>query len=71
MGHLRRFAVISLLTAWAFVSAAQAEPGEIRDRPPPLTFDEHVDYVGWYNEFVRRGRSQGQAWRCRSCVLAL
>jgi len=22
------------------------------DRPPPLTFDKHVDYVVWYNKFV-------------------
>ncbi|OWY72134.1 hypothetical protein B7486_04195 [cyanobacterium TDX16] len=35
-----------------------AGPPEIADRPPPLTFDEHVDYVGWYNEFVRRGRDE-------------
>ncbi len=27
------------------------------DRPPPLTFDKHVDYLGWYDELVSRGKN--------------
>jgi len=27
------------------------------DRPPPLTFDKHVDYIAWYNEFVSKGKT--------------
>lgn len=28
------------------------------DRPPPLTFDKHVDYVAWFNEQLRRGKTE-------------
>lgn len=39
--------VILLSTA-----AIMADP----DRPPPLTFEEHVDYIGWFNEFTSKGK---------------
>lgn len=37
--------------AWLILSPACT--GD--DRPPPLTFKKHVDYVGWYNAFVATG----------------
>jgi len=54
-----RLAVMTIFAVLVFAHAAWAEPTEIPDRPPPLTFDKHVDYVAWYNEFVRRGRDEG------------
>lgn len=27
------------------------------DRPPPLTFDEHVDYIAWFNDLIIEGKS--------------
>lgn len=53
-----RLALALAVTALAGASPAIAEPGDIPDRPPPLTFDKHVDYVAWYNDFVRRGRDE-------------
>ena len=26
------------------------------DRPPPLTFEQHVDYIAWYNDYVSKGK---------------
>lgn len=47
------------LAAALFASiAARGESADIPDRPPPLTFDKPVDYVAWYNNFVRRGRDE-------------
>ncbi len=31
--------------------------GDAPDRPPPLTFDEHVDYVAWWNEKFSEGKT--------------
>ncbi|MFQ5424323.1 MAG: hypothetical protein ACE5F9_10130 [Phycisphaerae bacterium] len=28
------------------------------DRPPKLTLDKPVDYIAWYDDFVRRGRTE-------------
>ncbi|MBN2561720.1 MAG: hypothetical protein JXQ75_12400 [Phycisphaerae bacterium] len=28
------------------------------DRPPPLTFDKHIDYIAWYNDFIRQGKKR-------------
>lgn len=44
---------ILLITAACFLGQA-----DVPDRPPPLTFDKPVDYVAWYNDFVRRGRDE-------------
>ena len=54
-----RLAVMAIFAGLVSAHGVWAEPLEIPDRPPPLTFEEHVDYVGWYNEFVRRGRDEG------------
>ncbi len=32
--------------------------GDATDRPPPLTFDEHVDYVAWLNDLNSRGKTE-------------
>lgn len=47
-----------ILAVFLCARFSYAEPPDIPDRPPPLTFEEHVDYVAWYNEFVRRGRDE-------------
>lgn len=47
-----------ILAVFLCACFSYAEPPDIPDRPPPLTFEEHVDYVAWYNEFVRRGRDE-------------
>lgn len=32
--------------------------GDTQDRPPPLTFDQQVDYVAWCNELLSRGKAE-------------
>lgn len=39
------------------ISRATFGLGDNTDRPPPLTFDKHVDYLGWYDELVSKGKS--------------
>jgi hypothetical protein len=53
-----RLAVMTIFAVLVLAHSAWAEPTEIPDRPPRLTFDKHVDYVAWYNDFVRRGRDE-------------
>jgi len=44
------------LASWAvFCSLSLGDPP---GRPPPLTFDKHVDYVAWYNDFVSKGKKE-------------
>lgn len=33
-------------------------PADTPDHPPPLTFDKHVDYIAWYNDFVSKGKTE-------------
>lgn len=49
---------VCVLLVLALSAGASAEPKDIPDRPPPLTFDKPVDYTVWYNDFVRRGRDE-------------
>lgn len=39
-----------------FVIVACLAAGDPPDRPPPLTFDKHVDYIAWYNDFAAAGK---------------
>lgn len=39
------------------ISRATFGLGDNTDRPPPLTFDKHVDYLGWYDELVSKGKT--------------
>lgn len=50
------FRSLCLVLVIASPTTALAEPKDIPNRPPPLTFDKHVDYIAWYNDFVRNGR---------------
>lgn len=45
---------VAATLTFALASLALADD---RDRPPPLTFDKHVDYIAWYNDFVSEGKS--------------
>ncbi|HKQ48534.1 MAG TPA: hypothetical protein VJZ71_10725 [Phycisphaerae bacterium] len=47
-----------MAVVFALSDRAWSGPKDIPDRPPRLTFDKPVDYVGWYNDFVRRGRDE-------------
>ncbi len=45
--------MIAILLTSACLSALRLRP------PPPPTFDKHVDYIAWSNDFVGTGKKEG------------
>jgi hypothetical protein len=45
------------LTIWIACGVSATCLAANPERPPKLTFDKHVDYLKWYDDFVCKGRS--------------